>query len=631
MCGVIGLFNPEHNVVAWPRSDMENMVSALSHRGPDTSDFFVEPGIFLGHTRLAVLDLSSAGRQPMLSSDGRWVISYNGEIYNFRNLRTQLQQKGYLFKTETDTEVILAAWMEWGEACLNMLDGIFAFALYNPKQRRLFLVRDHFGIKPLFYFQNNGLTSFASEPLAMFGPILSVPKPDPIALDMFFTFNYVPAPFSGIQDLYQLPPGHFLEISPQKTQLHRYWQLPLTHQSHLSHHDMLEIFQEKVRHAVSSQLVSDAPLGLFLSGGLDSSMVALAVRDVGGQPETFTLGFQQAGFDESALANAFAHSLGFSSHRIMFNWNEEEIRTTLAAMKELMADASCFPMFQLARHARSRATVILAGDGGDELLAGYDTYKAGNLTPWLRKIPMFVRNAAFALAVTLPADTQRYSHRLVLERLLLSAAAGPKYDHASFRRIFFDPLKQRLYEPEFLAQVHDAKPLDAYVAKMNDCPGQRSYLTARQVADLDHFLPSVLAKVDRMSMAHGLEVRVPLLNRDLVEFCFQLPDTAKRRDGKGKILLRQALAHCVPQAHFHRPKAGFLPPVDAWFRNPGPMANVFQENLDWASNNALGWLRWQEVSDVWAQHRSGRINTGFALLGILQFINWNRHLMMTSH
>ncbi|MBF0631414.1 MAG: asparagine synthase (glutamine-hydrolyzing) [Magnetococcales bacterium] len=627
MCGIVGWFDPEHTDKVGSRSRMEAMVAAISHRGPDASALHVEPGLFLGHARLAVLDLSSAGKQPMSSADGNLVISYNGEVYNFRELRRQLEHFGHGFHTGTDTEVILASWKEWGPDCLQRLDGIFAFALFDRNARSLYLVRDHFGVKPLFYHQTEGRTVFASEPLAMFGPGMSVPDLEPVDLDHYFTFNYLPAPLSGLRGVRQLPGGHFLELTVGGSRLQRYWQLPLGQRSTLGDGELLEAFQEKVRHAVRSQLVSDAPLGIFLSGGLDSGLVASLIRDSGQRPEAFSLGFQDARFDESALAAQCADTLELPFRRVGFTWGEAEILATLDAMRELMADASCFPMYQLAREARNRVTVVLSGDGGDELLAGYDTYKAGALMPWLRGIPKGVRDAILFLAGHFSADSGRYSHRLVAERLLASAAAGPGYDHASFRRIFFDPLKERLYEPSFLRQVRDLNPLKTYVQRIDDALAMHcSSLTARQAADMDHFLPSVLAKVDRMSMAHGLEVRVPLLNRDLVEFCFQLPDRAKRRGGKGKYLSRQMVAHHLPQEYLTKPKAGFLPPVDSWFRHPGPMFDIFHDHVHWALHQPLGWLRWSEVIHAWADHRTGRINIGFALLGILQFINWHKHL-----
>ncbi|MBF0164500.1 MAG: asparagine synthase (glutamine-hydrolyzing) [Magnetococcales bacterium] len=626
MCGIIGLFTP-HAKTIWPAAQRAAMVTALAHRGPDGHGEYTLPGLFLGHTRLAVLDLSPAGRQPMVSPDGRYSIVFNGEIYNFQALRADLEQRGHPFTTRTDTEVLLAAWRAWGPACLEKLDGIFAFAIHDRLENTLELVRDHLGVKPLFYWNDGGPTwAFASEPLAMFGPIIPLPDLDPGDLDRYFTYQYVPAPGSGLHGVAQLPPGHRLTLSAGGGRLSRYWQLPCPATTRSWGMELVDEFAELSRQSVRRQLVSDAPLGLFLSGGLDSTSVALAIQQTGEHPTAFTLGFDQPRFDERPAAHDFAHAMGMTMRAETFVWSNEEILTTLGAMRELAADASLFPTHQLSRLARREVTVILAGDGGDELLAGYDTYKAGLITPWIHKIPAPARAVGLFLTRFLPADDARYSPRLVAERLLLAGAEGPRRDHASFRRIFSDGLKTRLYEPEFARAVRDIDPVGEYVALMDGLPKERSGVTARQYADLHHFLPSVLAKVDRMSMATGLEVRVPLLDRALVEFCFQLPDEAKRHNGRGKRIMREMLAGQVPAGHLNRAKAGFLPPVDGWFRKPGPMFDVFHQHLRWARQAALGWLRWDEVEKMWREHQVGRLNVGFALLVILQFINWRAQM-----
>ncbi|MBF0340415.1 MAG: asparagine synthase (glutamine-hydrolyzing) [Magnetococcales bacterium] len=625
MCGIIGIFAPSNPAAQWPTADLEAMVAALRHRGPDEQGMHTEPGLFFGHTRLAVLDLSSAGRQPMASKNGRYLICFNGEIYNFQELRQELGRLGHEFHTHTDTEVLLAAWVEWGGASLARLDGIFAFALFDRLERTLHLVRDHLGVKPLFYWQESGILAFASEPLALFGSIISCPEAEPADLDTYFTYNYIPAPGTGLKNLRQLPPGHLLSISIGQFSLMPYWSWRPRSDPVPWSLDAQERFCELITRSVTSQLVSDAPLGLFLSGGLDSATVALGIHGAGRQPTAFCLGFEQSRFDETPAAAAFARTLGMPLRSSCFQWSEETIRATLAVMREPMADASCFPMHQLALAARQECTVILAGDGGDELLAGYDTYKASQWTPWIRRIPVGIRNVLLSLTPCLPADQHRYSPRLVMERLLIGAAAGPWRDHASWRRIFSPELKRRLYEEEFLLATEHLDPVGAYADKMLEIAGDRSPLTAWQYADLHHFLPSVLAKVDRMSMATGLEVRVPLLNRELVEFCFQLPDEARRFKGKGKRILREWLVSRLSREHLSRPKAGFLPPVDGWFRHAGPMFVVFQQHLDWARQGGAGWLRWDEVARVWQEHQRGRLNVGFALLGILQFINWHRH------
>lgn len=602
---------------------MQSMVQAVSHRGPDGSGIYVGPGLFFGHARLAVIDLSLAGKQPMLSSDSRYVITFNGEIYNFRELRNELKTKGHEFFTGTDTEVLLAAWCHWGAKCVERLDGIFAFGLYDRPQRRLFLVRDHLGIKPLFYRETKGSILFASEPLALLGQFHEHPEVLPEDLDCYFTYNYLPAPRTGLKGVHQLPGGHLLTVDMRGIRLSRYWTPEYTLDLPDYNRDLIEKFEATLDESVCSQTVSDAPLGLFLSGGLDSYSVALSTVCSGITPRSFTLGFENPAHDERQAATEYASHLGIQNDACQFVWTSTEIREALGVMGELLADSSCFPLYQLSRLARKQATVILAGDGGDELLAGYDTYRAGEITPLIRCFPSWVTDGVKRLARLLPSDSQRYGKRMVIERLLSAAAAGLKRDHASFRRIFWDEHKLLLYDPAFFESVRHSDPVGEYAALMDEVPKERSYLTARQHADLLFHLPSILAKVDRMSMACGLEVRVPLLSKKMLEFCCRLPDDAKRKGRLGKLILRDAVSRRIPASALKRPKAGFLPPVDSWFRINGPMIEVFGDFLAEARTRALPLLSCDEVERFWGSHRRGKVDGGFVLLGILQYINWS--------
>jgi asparagine synthase (glutamine-hydrolysing) len=622
MCGVIGAFAFGDLGKTWPISALDAMTQSLSHRGPDDHGKHVEPGFFLGHTRLSIIDISPSGHQPMLTHDGRYIISFNGEIYNFKGIKRELESLGHRFISRSDTEVLLAAWAQWAEKALEKLDGIFAFAIFDRREKTLWLVRDHLGTKPLFYIIDGREVIFASELLAMFGAIRPCPEADEADIDTYFTFNYLPAPKTGLRGAKQLEPGHFLRVNPNGASLVKYWDVEcLTRPDDTDDKILRDTFIHLLEKSVKAQMVSDAPLGLFLSGGLDSYSVALASVASGAKPMSFTLGFNEKNFDESNVAAEYAIHLGISNETCVFSWTEDDILATLSAMNELLADASCFPVFQLSRFTKKKATVILAGDGGDELLAGYDTYKASNITPIIRIIPPFFRAMLGRAARMLPSDNRRYGLRMVAERLLLSAGEGRGRDHASFRRIFTNPIKKRVYDPAFFSETQNADPIAAYAGLILSAPPAFSYLAARQLADIKFHLPSVLAKVDRMSMANGLEVRVPLLSRELVEFCMSLPDRNKRRGGKGKHVMRMALRDRIPEKALRLPKAGFLPPVDRWFRDPGPMAQIFADYLV-TGRREVGWLNWQEVGKLWEDHKRGVVDAGFQLLGIMQFINW---------
>lgn len=623
MCGITGIFAYADRQKTWPRQQLDGMVNKLAHRGPDDKGIHVEPGLFLGHVRLAVIDLSKSGHQPMFSADKRYAISYNGEIYNFMELRRELESLGYRFMSHSDTEVLLAAWQEWAELCLEKVDGIFAFALYDRKENKLFLVRDHLGVKPLFYAVRQDQVFFASELMALFGPFNPCPEPSEEDLDAFFTFNYLPSPRSGFKDVCQLPPGCMLIVNRNGKKLIRYWEPKYKTDIKPWSQDLTDHFKELLFKSVKRQLVSDAPLGLFLSGGLDSFAVALSAVAAKQYPKAFTLGFLEKKFDEGPEASQHARYLKIPNQVLTFSWSEKEIYETLGFMKELLADASCFPLYQLSRFTRKDVTVALSGDGGDELLAGYDTYRAGEITPYIRMMPRRLRRSLKGISRYLPSDNRRYGKRMIIERILDAADEGYGRDHASFRRIFSPGIKKRLYNPDFFHRTEHLDPVGGYAKLMQEVPVERSYLTARQHADLIFHLPSILAKVDRMSMACGLEVRVPFLGRQMVEFCLNLPDDAKRYRNNGKRILREVIAGTIPRRSFLLPKAGFLPPVDQWFRGNGPMNRVFEEHLC-VAKKSFSYLVWDEVDKLWDEHKEGTVEAGFILLGILQFINWSR-------
>jgi asparagine synthase (glutamine-hydrolysing) len=558
----------------------------------------------------------------MFSRDRRYVVTFNGEIYNFRELRTELEKLGHQFLTRSDTEVLLAAWQEWGELALARIDGIFACALVDRVERSLFLVRDQMGVKPLFYQVRAGSVFFSSELLPLFGASNPCPSENLQDLDSFFTFNYLPAPRTGLQGVKQLPAASLLKVDASGETLQRYWTPPYREELIPWGSQAVDSFRETLFDSVKGQTVSDVPLGLFLSGGLDSYAVALGAVAGGEHPTAYTIGFTESNFDETAAAAEYASYLKIPDQVVQFSWDELHAEKTLAAMGELLADPSCFPLYQLSAFARKNATVILAGDGGDELLAGYGTYPAGSLTPLVRLVPAPLRRMARRLARHLPSVDERYGKRLIVERLLDAAEAGPRRDHASFRRICGDDVKRRFYHPEFYAAVSSYDPLAEYTELMAEVPAGRSYLMQRQHADLFFHLPSILAKVDRMSMAHGLEVRVPLLSRSMVELCINLDDAAKRSLAGGKRILRRALAQDIPPQALRRPKVGLLPPVESWFNTSGPMATIFGDYLITA-RNSLTTLDWGEVEAYWQEHRQGRVLGGFVLLGVLQYINWS--------
>jgi asparagine synthase (glutamine-hydrolysing) len=562
----------------------------------------------------------------MISQNGRFVIIYNGEVYNFKLLRVELEKKGYCFKTQTDTEVLLEGWNEWGAGVVEKIDGIFAFAVYDILTHTLCLVRDHLGIKPLFYFNDGNEIRFSSEPLAMFGNSDS-PQLSAADMDSYFSFNYMPLQRSGLQGVAQVLPGTICTFCEQEMVERSYWSPKYNLNPRRWSQHLIEDFADLIIKVVSNQRVSDVPLGVFLSGGLDSYIVSKSLKSCYSEPiKSFTMGFHEKGFDEAPAAKEYAKSLNITNKAYYFRWDVEQIIHALDANGDLLADPSCFPLFQLSEHAKDHITVALVGDGGDELLAGYDTYKTSGIMSMLRMMPAFVRRRLRDISRVLPSDNKRYGMRPILQRLLYAAEQGKGRDHSTLRIIMHQALKKRLYEPDFYEEVKQNDPINEYASLINVPPKERSYLVGRLHADLKFHLPSILAKVDRMSMAHGLELRVPLLSKEVVEFCLNVEDQAKLHMGKGKRLMRQMIFSSAPKGAISRPKAGFLPPVDSWFRGKGPMVEVFNEYVSTAQKGGYGYLRWDEVRKLLAEHQSRRIDAGFVFLGILQFINLTNKL-----
>ncbi len=620
MCGISGIFAYRDLSREWPRERRQALLDMLAHRGPDDRGSYDSPGIYLAHTRLAILDLSVNARQPMVSHSGRYVLIYNGEIYNFREIRRVLEQEGVVFRSNSDTEVLTEAWNRWQAGCLEKLDGMFAFAVFDRTEKALYLVRDPFGIKPLFYSDVDGELRFASEPLPLVRAFNLKPTLVAEDLDTYFTFSYLAAPRTGISEIRQLPAGHLLKITCRGIQLSKYWSIQYS--DSMAKKNNAENFEDLLKEAITRQLVSDVPLGVFLSGGLDSSAISLFASRVAPKLNSFTIGFENAAFDESGDASLLGEHLKIAIHIAQFKWTADEVLDVLRSLSELLADTSCYPIYQLARFAREKITVALSGDGGDELLAGYRTYRASQLMPYLRSVPSALRHAMLScLRHVHPGMDRPYGWRMVSERLLLAADEGRHRDHVSFRRIFHPYLKKRIYSGEFLKMLNGFDPLDDFVHVAQEVPASCSYLTSLLHADLTYHLPSILAKVDRMSMAHGVEVRVPFLTPAIAQFCANIPDRDKMRGGQGKQPLRAALAGHVPSRIAQKKKTGFLPPVDKWFRESGGvMDEVFSGYLP--ADNKSDVLDWREVRKLWQEHKRFETDAGFVLLNLLHFLNW---------
>ena len=568
MCGIVGRYNYLSGVPVEP-SLLKGMCDLLIHRGPDGEGILSKGSLGFGHRRLAVIDLTQAAHQPMVSEDGRVSITYNGEIYNFQELRKSLELSGHKFRSSSDTEVVLAAYCEYGVKCVEHLRGMFAFGIWDGPNRRLFLARDRVGKKPLYYWlDNNGIT-FASEPKAFLADPQFKPEVDFEAISHYLTYQYVPSPWSAFQGVRKLPPAHFLVVENGQVSLERYWKLSYSQHYQGSEEEASDELIQKLEEAVKCRLISDVPLGAFLSGGIDSSVVVGIMAQLGVSPlNTFSIGFEQEAYNELSFARTVANRFGARHQEFVVTPKPSEIFSRLTwHYNEPFADSSAIPMFYLAEMTKQYVTVALNGDGGDEDLAGYDRYLANVLSGRYDRLPAFLRRWLETAARFLPEPKESKTLISRVKRFTSALSHSPEYRYSLWMSHFDSGLKAELCTKEFKVGCGGNESaellLDAF---------QRSDATnmidATLDVDVNTYLPDdLLVKVDIATMAHGLEARSPFLDHEVMEFCASLPAHMKLRGSNKKYLLKKAVSDLLPPEILHRPKMGFGVPIDHWLRN----------------------------------------------------------------
>ena len=646
MCGFAGVLSTAGFTRAELADHARRMIGPIAHRGPDDSGVWFDEraGIALGFRRLAILDLSPQGHQPMRSASGRYVIAFNGEVYNFVDLRCELQAHGHCFLGQSDTEVILAAFEQWGiTAAVRRLAGMFAMAVWDAHLRQLTLVRDRLGKKPLYVYREPGLITFGSELKALFAGPSFDRSIDRGAVASYLRYLCVPAPKTIFERAMKLPPAHMLTVSDSAATLPApvaYWSLeqvarhglenPLT----ISDRDAIDALEDQLAGAVRCRLRSDVPLGALLSGGVDSSAVVALMQHVSGRPvKTYTIGFTEDGFNEAGHAANVAAHLGTDHSELQLTGSDAHtlIPRLVDIFDEPFADPSQLPTFLVSRFARQDVTVALCGDGGDELFGGYNRYVYGSqVLSRVNRIPRAVRQPVGAGLGSVPAPAWDR-----LRQLTAAMLPGVPHDrfgervhklghllHARSMGEMYRSLLSAWQHPEALlaAGVLNAGADADVTRRILDGAGPSAVLDRMMLADQLMYLPDdLLAKVDRASMAVSLEVRAPLLDHRLVEWSWRLPRSMKVRGVIGKWILRQVLYRFVPAHIIDRPKMGFSVPIDHWLRGP---LRQWAEDLLFSDVRAGEWFDMPALSRAWQDLQDGRPRAGTAIWAAVMLQAW---------
>ena len=620
MCGIAGLFDTRGTREV-DRILLGRMNRTLSHRGPDEDDIWTAPGIGLAHRRLSVIDIAS-GRQPLGNEDGSVMVCYNGEIYNYRELAAELRGLGHVFRTRSDTEVIVHAWEEWGEACVTRLRGMFAFALYDASRRQLFLARDRLGVKPLFYaLLPDGVLAFGSELKALRAIPWLARVIDAHAVEGYFAYGYIPEPRTIYSAASKLAPGHtLLYVDGASASPKRYWDVRFEVAQPVSAEQVQDELIARLREAVRIRLVAEVPLGAFLSGGVDSSaVVAMMAGLTDGPVNTCSIGFEQPEFDESGYAREVATRYGAAHYSQTVDPGDCSLLDTLAGLyDEPFADSSAIPTYRVCQLARSRVTVALSGDGGDENLAGYRRYRYAVAEQNVRGcLPAALRRPVFgALGRWYPkADwaPRVFRARTTFEALARDLVEG--YFHGV--SLMSDAMRSRLFSASLMHQLQGYRAIEVMRGHLRHA-ATHDALSTIQYLDLKTYLPGdILTKVDRASMAHALEVRVPLLDHELVEWIATLPSNLKLRGGEGKYVFKKALAGHLPHHILYRKKQGFAVPLAQWFR--GPLRERVREALLGPRLADTGFFNKKYLHEIVDQHQAGRRDYSAPIWSLLMF------------
>jgi asparagine synthase (glutamine-hydrolysing) len=619
MCGICGVIHrqKDHPVEF---NDVKRMCDVIRHRGPDDEGQFVQDNVGIGMRRLSIIDLST-GAQPIFNEDRSLAIVFNGEIYNHDDIRHELLAKGHQFRTKADTEAIIHAYEEWGVDCVEKLNGMFAFAIWDDRKQRLFLARDRIGIKPLYYFQDNDQLVFGSE-LKSIVQISTVPREiEPKALDTFLTFEYIPSPYSIFKNVFKLPPGHWMIYEDGQAKVRPYWSLEYQ-KSELSEKQLLQKFDELLEDSINIRLMSDVPLGAFLSGGLDSSTIVAMMRRRNESVKSFSIGFDDPTYNELPYARAVAEHFNTEHFEEIITPDVAHLTEKILWMlDEPFGDFSVFPTYLVSEMARKNVKVVLSGDGGDELLAGYDTYIAQKVAQRYAKLPSFLRKGMIEPIVNaLPPTNKKKGFINKSKRFIEGARLPDHLQHVRWMIFMQSAEKEMLYSADFSDSLHGYNSFgfieDYFRRSASDEP-----LDQQEYVDINSYLvDDILVKVDRMSMANSLEARVPFLDHRFVEFAATLPGSLRLKGKRTKHILKASLERELPNQIINRGKEGFSIPIKNWIKED--LSPMMLESLSEANVKEKGFFEPKFVNRLVDEHIKGEENHSHRLWALIVFHMW---------
>lgn len=620
MCGICGIVYRNHERPV-DRIIVKRMCDVISHRGPDDEGFYIHQNVGLGMRRLSIIDLVT-GAQPIYNEDKTIAIVFNGEIYNHQELRRELESRGHAFKTHADTEVIVHAYEEYGTECPNKLNGMFGFAIWDQHKKRVFLARDRIGIKPLYYYVDHTRLVFGSE-LKSIMQIPDIPRAvEPKALDTFLTFEYIPSPFSIFKNIFKLPPGHWASYQNGQINIQQYWSFNYK-AADQSEHDFCDELRNILEDAVRIRLMSDVPLGAFLSGGLDSStIVAMMTRNSSEQVKSFSIGFDESSYNELPFARTIARHFNTEHYEEIITPDITRLtERILHQLDEPFGDFSVFPTLLVSEMARKYVTVVLSGDGGDELLGGYDTYLAQRVAQKYNRLPAFVRKCAIEPVInSLPPTEKKKGLINKAKRFTEGTRLPDNLQHVRWMIFLQQAEKELLYSNSFAKSLngYDSHGFieEQFLNVTSDNP-----LDQQEYVDIKTYLvDNILVKVDRMSMAASLETRVPLLDHRFVEFAARIPAHMRIRDKKTKYILKKAMQGILPQSILDRGKEGFSIPIKNWMKQE--LKPLMTDALSEKNVREKGFFSPQYVQRLIKEHLANRENHSHRLWALMVFHLW---------